>query len=337
MSRILLTALGLLFALLLTLIVFRVDPVVGSKLIFQGAFGDKAGLARTLVRTSPLLLCGLGMAIAWRSGMYNVGGEGQYLSGGLLGAFVARAFFPMPGLAGVVCVVLASALAGAMVALFAGWLQVKRGVQCVISTILMNFVIVQFLAWSVRGPVQEAKHQLPLSDRLPVALSFPRFDPQTDLHAGLLLTLAVFLTVAIVLPKTKFGFLVKVVGQNPGLARTNRIDPGRIQMRAMACSGALCGLAGGIDYLGLIGQIGDGFSQNWGFLAIPVALLGGLNSWGVLGAALYFGALMAGGEGLSRFNATGTTLVYVIQAVAVLGLLLVTARANRASMEAPID
>lgn len=326
MTRIALTAVGLIVALLLTLAVFGVDPIAGSKLILEGAFGDKAGLARTLVRTSPLLLCGLGMAMAWRSGMYNVGGEGQYLVGGLLGAFVARPFLSHPSPVGTACVLIAAVLAGATVAAFAAWLQVKRGVQCVISTILMNFVIVQLLAWAVRGPIQESKHQLPLSDRLPSGFGFSRFDPQTDLHSGLVLTLIVFLLIALLLPMTRFGFLVKVVGHNPNVLRANRHDPSRVQIQAMAVSGALCGLAGAIDYLGLIGQIGDGFSQNWGFLAIPVALLGGLNAWGVLGAALYFGALMAGGESLSRFNATGTTLVYVIQAVAVLGLLLVSQR-----------
>lgn len=91
----------------------------------------------------------------------------------------------------------------------------------------------------------------------------------------------------------------------------------------MAVSGALCGLAGGIDYSGVTGQIGAGFSQNWGFIGIPVALLGGLHPAGVLAAGLFFGALFAGSENLARFNTSGTTIVYVIQAVSVLGLLAV--------------
>jgi len=150
---------------------------------------------------------------------------------------------------------------------------------------------------------------------------FQRFDSQTDLHSGVFLALAMTVVIAVVLSLTKFGFKLRLVGQNERVARANRISPGNVQIGAMALSGALCGLAGGVDYLGLSGQVGDGFSQNWGFLAIPVALLGGLNPWGVLGASLYFGALMAGSEGLARFNTTGTTLVYVIQAVAVLGVV----------------
>lgn len=321
MSRILITVGALLFALVLTLLVFGVDPLTGLRLFSEGAFGDKFGVARTLVRTTPLLLCGLGITIAWKAGMYNVGGEGQYVVGGVFGAAIARTMMggaPVPAHA---AILLASLLGGAAVAAFAGWLQVKRGVQCVISTILINFIAIQGLAWAVRGPLQEKQHQLPLTDRLPASLRFHRFDPQTDLHIGVFVGALALIGVALFLSRTKYGFQLRLVGQNPSVARANKIDPGRIQITAMALSGGLCGLAAGVDYLGLSGQVGDGLSQNWGFLAIPVALLAGLNPWGVLGTSLYFGALMAGGEGLARFNSAGTTLVAVIQGVAVLGFV----------------
>ncbi len=328
MKRALVTVAGLLLALVLTLAVFGVDVRQGLSLIAEGAFGDKFGVARTLVRATPLVLCGLGMAIAWRAGMYNIGGEGQYVLGGLAGAWVAKALVgPAPGLANP-AVLIAAALGGALFAGLAGWLQVRRGVQVVISTILLNFTALQALSWAVRGPLQEPKGQLPLTERLPDTVMFQRFDPQTDLHAGVFVAVAAVVLTALLLWATKAGYLLRLVGQNPRVARANRVDVGRAQIGAMLVSGGLCGLAGGVDYLGLIGQVGDGFSQNWGFLAIPVALLGGLDPLGVLASGLYFGALMAGGEGLARFNQLGPTLVYVIQAVAVLGLVALNARSR---------
>ncbi len=315
------TAVGLLAVLVITLVVFGIDPQRGLSLIIEGAFGNRFGLARTFVRATPLLLCGLGMTLAWKSGMYNIGGEGQYVAGGIAGAVVARSLSALVPSVFQTAVLVGSMAGGMALALFAGWLQVKRGVQCVISTILLNFVVLQALAWCVRGPLQESKHELPLSDKLPDTLMLARFDHQTDFHAGVFVALGVALGTWVYLTFSRGGFLLKLVGENPLVARANRIPAARIQMTAMALSGALCGLGGGVDYLGITGQIGDGFSQNWGFLAIPVALLGGLNPFGVVGSSLYFGALMAGGEGLARFNTTGSTLVSVIQAVAVLGFV----------------
>ncbi|MBS1713956.1 MAG: ABC transporter permease [Armatimonadetes bacterium] len=311
---------------MLTLAVFQVDVREGVRLIVESAFGDSFALSRTFVRTTPLLLCSLGVTFAWRAGMYNIGGESQYVAAGIGGAAVAKvcSFAGGPALSALVLVT--GPLVGAAAALFAGWLQVRRGVQCVISTILLNFIALQALAWSVRGPLQEAKRQLPQTDALPHAAMLFRPDARTDLHAGVFLALAAWSVVWVVLARTAPGFLMKLVGESPRVARANRYDPDKIKMLAMALSGLLCGMAGAVDYAGLIGQLRDGFAQNWGFLAIPVALIGGLEAPGVLLAALYFGALMAGCEGLARFQSAGTTLVFVIQAVAVLGVVAVTAR-----------
>lgn len=332
MKRAIVTALGLIVVLTLTLAVFGVPPLQGLGLIYEGAFGDKFGLSRTLVRTTPLLLCGLGVAVAWRAGMYNIGGEGQYVTGGVAGAWVAQLTSTYSAQLGAVLVLLGAVCGGAILAAFAGWLQVKRGVQCVISTILINFIAIQLLGWAVRGPLQEHKHQLPQSEPLTNAAMLQRFDPQTDLHSGVGIALIAAIVVSIGLKGTVSGFKLKVVGESERLARSQKLNPGSIQIGAMAVSGALCGLAGGLDYVGLIGHVGDGFAQGWGFLAIPVALLGGLDPVGVGAAALYFGALMAGGEGLSRFSATGTTLVYVIQSVAVLGLVAINSFSRRSKV-----
>ncbi len=305
--------------LAVTLAAFGLSVSSSLGLIFSGALGDKYGIARTLVRATPLTLCGLGIVIAWKSGMFNIGGEGQYLVGGLGGALVAKlGLGALPAAVLSPLILLGAAVGGGLYALIAGWLAVRRGVQVVISTILLNFLAIELVSFSIRGPLQEPKHQLPLTVTLPNEVMLQRFDRQTDLHVGIFVAVFAVVLVTLFLRWSKVGFILRVVGDNPGVARANRLDVGQSRLLAMGLSGLLCGLAGGVDYLGLTGKIGDGFSQNWGFMAIPVALLGGLTPLGAAISALFFGGLLAGTENLARSTSVGTTVVLVIQAASVL-------------------
>jgi simple sugar transport system permease protein len=226
-------------------------------------------------------------------------------------------------------ILVACAVGGAAWAYLSAWLFVKRGVEVVISTILLNFVALQLLGWAISGPLKEAKGQLPMTDLLPDNLMLHRFDRQTDLHVGIFVAIAMAGVVWFFLYQMKAGFRLRVVGDNPRVARANRISAGRMQVVAMLVSGALCGLAGGVEYTGTAGQLSASFSQQWGFLGIPVALLGGLHPLSVVLSAGYFGALFAGSENLARFTPAGTTLIYVIQAAAVLGFVAVRAVMQR--------
>lgn len=320
-----LTATGLVLTLVVTLMAFSLPLGPSLELMVQGAFGDKFGIARTLVKSVPLLLTGLGVVVAWRGGMFNIGGEGQFLLGGLAAAWVAfpaaRAGEGSPVL--LAGLLVASAVGGALWAGLAAWLYVRRGVEVVISTILLNFVAMQLLGYAVSGPLKEKKAQVPLSDRLPDSLMLARFDRQTDLHVGIFLAAIAALLVWVFLFRTRPGFELRIVGENARLGRANQIPADRTRVGAMLLSGALCGFAGGIEYVGVAGQLGTGFSQNWGFLGIPVALLGALHPLALLGSALYFGALFAGSENLARFTPAGTTIIYVIQAAAMLGFVAI--------------
>jgi len=310
-------------ALVLTLALFGMPILPSLQLIVEGAFGDAAGLSRTVVKATPLILCGLGMVIAWRAGMFNIGGEGQFLIGATAGAGVAMIFKSLPG--GVLnpLILIFAMIGGGAYAALAGWLQVKRGVPAVISTILMNFIAIQFLDWSVNGgPLQRTDGILPQSQPLDESVMLLRFHRQYDLHTGSLYALLAVGLVWVFLYGTKGGFRLRVVGENPRAARANLIPSDRIAIGAMFLSGALCGLAGAIEYTGITGLItAKGFAQGWGFLAIPVALLGNLHPLGVLLSGLYFGALFAGSENLARFQTGADKLILFIQGTAVLALI----------------
>ena len=316
------TIVALLLILAATLWAFGVPPLDGMKLMAEGAAGDAFGWSRTAVKSVPLLLTGLGMVVAWRAGMYNIGGEGQFLMGALLAGFLAKALLAanVPGWLGMPLLLVTSLIGGAAWSYLAGWLYVKRGVDVVIGTILLNFVALQVLAWAVNGPIR-ASNGVALSELLPESYMLPRVNRQLDAHAGILLAILIASLVTIYLYRTKAGFNVRLAGENPRVARANQIDANRMRLQAMLVSGALCGLAGGIEYVAMARQLGTGFSQNWGFLGIPVALLSGLHPLAAIGSATFFGALFAGSENLARFTKAGPTLIYIVQAAAVLGVV----------------
>lgn len=335
-----LTVAGLLLVLVLTFAAFRLPIGDSLRLLAEGAFEGKFALARTALKSTPLLLTGLGMVVAWRAGMFNIGGEGQFVVGGLAGAAVAKAILRhAPGTAPALVVpalLIACVAGGAFWAWLAGWLYVRRGVEVVIGTILLNFVAFELLDYAVSGPLQETRRQLPMTDQLPDPMMLTKFDRQSDLHAGVILAVAMAALVYVYLFLTKDGYRLRLVGSNPRVARAYAIDPAKAQIRAMLLSGALCGLAGGVEYMGISGQIGGGFSQQWGFLGIPVALLGALHPLLAVISALIFGALFAGSENLARFTPAGTTIIYVVQAVAVLGFVGLQALAAKRKIKAEV-
>lgn len=312
---------GLLLVLALTLVVFGLPVAESLRHLWEGALGDKFAVHRTLVKACPLMLAGLGMVVAWRGGMFNIGGEGQLLIGVSAGAVTYHLLPRLEGAGLTVLVLLACCAAGAAWAIVAALLHTKRGVNVVISTILLNFVAVQVVSYLVRGPLQPPGEAIPQTTPLPQSAMFLRIDPQSSLHTGLILAPLLAVAVHVWLKLTVSGFQLRLVGQNPWAARAARIPVARMQVLALMVSGALCGLAGGVEYVGVSGYLFDGFSPGWGYLSIAVALLGGLEAWGVLLSGLYFGALLAGSRNLEAFGGAPSALVYAVQGVAVIAFV----------------
>ena len=326
-------AAGLIALLYVTFVLLRVPPGESLRALWTGAFGDAESghwyaISETLVKTTPLLLTGLGVVVAWRAGLFSIGGEGQLIMGAIAAAGVARLLPAVPGPLLTLLMLLAGIAAGAGWGGIAGWLRVRRGVQEVISTIMLNYIALYLLGWLLNGPLQERAHRLSQSEPLPDAALFARIVPpalsggmMTRLHSGVLLALVAALCVAVYLFRTSSGFSLRVIGQNPDAARTARIPVDRLRIQAMLISGGLCGLAGVTELLGVSGRLYASFSPGWGYTAIPVALLGGLNPGGTLLSALFFGGLSAGSSNLSRFSNVSSVLIYIVQAAAALAIV----------------
>ena len=239
---------ALVTAFVLTLLVILLahgNAQVALAALAGGAFGSAYAVADTLTKTTPLLLTGLGIAIAFRARLWNIGGEGQFLVGALAAsALGAYALDGLPAPLLIPVILLAGAAAGAAWAGLAGWMRVSRGVPEVISTIMLNFVAAQLLSYLLHGPMQERSHAQPASEALSASATLPTLWPGTTLHWGFALALVMAVVVSLYLNRTGAGFALRVVGANPDAARVAGLEVNKTRLATMLWSGAFCGLAG---------------------------------------------------------------------------------------------
>jgi simple sugar transport system permease protein len=301
----------------------------GLAALWSGSLGSWYALtSATLVRAVPLLCTGVAVAIAFRAGVFNIGAEGQLLVGAAAAATVALATPLAAQPAALALALAASAVAGGLWAGVAALLRTRFGVLEVISTIMLNFVALHFVSYLVRGPLQEPTHVYPQSASIPESLHLPRLPGAGRLHTGLLLAIAITAVCGWVVRHTAAGFRLMAVGENPDAAASaGQIDVGRTTTRAFLASGALAGLAGGIELLGVTFALYENLSPGYGFTAIAVALIAGLDPWRVLPTAVLFGALEAGAGAMQRDAGIPSTVVTVIEAALILAA--VTAQALR--------
>ena len=311
-------------ALLLIAVGFPVGP--GLTALWTGAFGSwYAFTSATLVRAVPLMLTGGAVALAFRGGVLNVGGEGQLLMGAAAAAAFALAV-PTGG-GSLAPLALAGALAaaagsGAIWAAVAAHLRNRYHVLEVISTIMLNFIALHVVSYLVRGPLQEPTRVYPQSATIAEALHLPRIPGAGRLHAGFVLALVLALAAGWVLRHTAAGFRLVAAGEGPSAAASaGGIDVRATTARVFLLSGALAGLAGGVEVLGVTFALYENISPGYGYTAIAVALLARLDPWRVVATAVLFGALEAGAGAMQRDAGVPSTLVSVIEAALILALV----------------
>ena len=297
-----------------------------------GAFGDRFALTDTLLKTCPLLVTGLAVAIAFRAGVWNIGAEGQLLVGALAATATGRALsaapFPLP----LVGALAGAALAGALWAGIAAILRVWRNVNEIVATIMLNFVAARLLGWAVHGPLMESAGRYPQSDPIPAAALLPMAVGRV--HAGVPLALLLALATWMLLFRTTVGFRWRATGENARAARVAGFSPTAAVVGAMLTSGALAGVAGAVEVLGVTGRLFEQLSGGGGYTAIAVALTAGLHPGGITLTALFFGALAAGSGAMQRVAGVSAVFVAIVQAAALLALLALETPRGRGSATA---
>lgn len=292
--------------------------------IWRGAFGSEQAIASfTLKRSVPLLLTGLAVALAFRAGIWNIGAEGQLYAGAVAGFTVGLLGGGLPSVVLLPLVLLASLVAGALWAALPTVMKLRNGTNEVITTLLLNFVAINLTGWLVQGALQEPRGVYNESAPLPESAHLPTLWPGTDLHVGFALAVLLAVGLWVVFRRARIGFLIRAIGEGPDAARiSGQVRSDRIAAGVFLTSGALAGLAGAVQVAGVDLKLYETISPGWGYTAIAVALLARLNPLAVIGTAIFFGALQAGGSGMQRAAGVPFAWVNVIEAIAVLGVLI---------------
>ena len=300
------------------------DPLEAYGALYEGSLGSTFGVSITLVRMTPLLLTGLAVALAFRAGVFNIGGEGQLYAGAIAATAVAL-FLPLPAGPVVLVAVVAGFVGGAAWALIPALLRATRGVSEVVVTLMFNFIAIHFTTYLVNleyGPLGDPEAAYPQSPSFDEAVRLPIIWPATSVHAGLVIGVVLALVLAVVVRYTPFGFRLRTLGANPEAARYAGVSVNRTIVMVMLLSGGLAGLAGMGEVLGTKYALYANFSPGYGYDGIAVALLGRLSPIAVIVFAAFFGAMRAGALDMEQTVGVSSSFVLVIEALAILFLVL---------------
>jgi len=297
--------LSLTLALLVIALVFwgyGVDPLLAYKRIFTGAFGSLYGLSETTVKAIPLMLCGVGLAVAFKALVWNIGAEGQLLIGAICATWVALYVLPdAPAVVLLPSMFAAGFLGGALWAIIPAILKAKLRANEVITSLMMVYIASNLVNYLVYGPWKGAEEWgFPYSSKFPAAAQLPTLFNTRIHYPTLVLALILALLAYVLVMGTKLGYEIRVTGENPEAARYAGIDYFKTVMLVMLISGGLAGLAGVGEVAGIHHRLRypQGISPGYGFTAIIVAWLGRLNPLAIILTSLLFGGLLVGGDAL---------------------------------------
>jgi simple sugar transport system permease protein len=296
------------------------DPV---RIINAFQSGDELEIRRavnpffeSLVATTPFIFGGLAVALGFRTGLFNIGAEGQLFIGAIFAVFVGYSFQGLPAIIHIPLALLAGFIGGGLWGFIPGWLKAKTGGHEVINTIMLNFIAFRLSEWLLNGPMKRPDSFNPISPLILDSAKLPRFfEAPIRFHAGFFIALFVAWLVYWFLFKTKWGFELRMVGSNPHAARYAGINNVRATILAMSLSGALAGLAGTNEVLGLNYNLAVAFSAGYGFDSIALALLGKSHPLGVVLAALLFGTLRNGATRMQLAAGIPIDIISVLQAM----------------------
>lgn len=319
-SNVFITMISLLLAFLLGSVIIALmgeNPIAAYSALIQGAVGTPTALTISLTKSVPLILTGLAVAMAMKCSVFNIGAEGQLLVGAIAAALFGWAVH-LPAVLHIPLTLLVSAGAGMLWAFMPALLKRTRNVHVVISTIMFNYIGTFFVQYLVCGPFKapgpvSATEKIQDTARLPALLPRP-----LSLNLGFLVALVMVVLVWFLLNRTTTGYEMRAVGLNPHASRVAGINVSRNTFLALLLSGALAGLAGGIEVTGTLGRVVDGFSPGYGFNGIPVALMAHGNPFGIILSALLLGAMRNGAVNMQAMVGVSSDLVDIIQGLVII-------------------
>jgi general nucleoside transport system permease protein len=318
--------LALLAALLVgavILLLLGVNPLEAYATMFVGAFGSVAGITQSLVKATPLLLVGLGICIAFRASVINIGAEGQIILGALAATWFALTLRGLPGWLLVPLTLIVGFIGGSFWGFIPGILKARLRVNEILSTVMLNAIALQFMNFLIRGPMMDPEGvksgtYLAQSERLPEQAWLLRLVPQTLLHAGVILAVLLAIAVYIFLWRTTIGYRIRAVGLNPDASRYAGISVPFYQALSLTLAGGFAGLAGAVEIMGVHHRILENITSGYGFTGIVAALFGGLHPLGLIPASYLFGSLLVGADKMQRATQVPSSLIDVILGLIVL-------------------
>jgi len=299
------------------------DPFKAYAALIGGAFGTTSGITQSVVKATPLLLVALGIIIAFRANVINIGAEGQIILGALAGTWFALSFANWPGALLLPATLLVGFLAGAAWGFIPGWLKARLGVNEILSTIMMNAIALQLMNFMLSGPLMDPAEvangtYIAQSARLPQQVWLARLVPRTQLHVGAVLAVVLAIAVYILLWRTTIGYRIRAVGLNPDAARHAGIPVPFYQALSLTLAGGFAGLAGVVEVIGVQHRLLEGITSGYGFSGIVAALFGQLHPLLAIPAAYLFGSLLVGADIMQRAVQVPSALIQTLLGVVVL-------------------
>ena len=300
------------------------SPVEAYQILFKGAFGSKLRISEIFVKMIPLTLIALGTSIAYKSQLWNIGGDGQFVMGAIAATAVGL-YLPLPTPVVLLLAMAAAIVAGGLWAGLAGWLRTQFQANEVITTLMLNYIATYFLAFMVYGPMQDpAGYDFPQTAVLPEGLHLPLFAEGLRIHSGIFVAI-IGVVLVILFWRSTQGYRTELVGQGNVISRYAGLNVNKTIIITMIISGAMAGIAGWTEVYGVQYRLLEGVSSGYGNLAVVIALLGGLNPLGITVSAFFFSALLVGGATMQRMTEVPYSVVEIIQGLIIIFVITRTA------------
>ncbi len=299
------------------------NPITSIYSIFYGALGTRLGILETLVKATPLFLTGTAVAIAFKAKFWNIGAEGQFFAGALASTWAGIQHFNLPSIIYIPLLLILGFIAGAFWAVIPGFLKAKLKVDDVVTTLLMNYIMIYFVMSLLEGSWRDPVTNWPQSILISTNAEFPKLIVRSRVHLGLIIGILVIFTAHILIKYTKLGFNIRAVGSNPDASNFLGINVTRTLILTSLISGGIAGLAGVGEVAGVHFKLTENISSGYGYTGIVVAMFAGLNPLAVLFSSIFFAVIITGASYMSRATGVTSFIADVIQGITLIVFLAV--------------